>query len=213
MESSVLPSAGDEVLPHAICRANRAIYGQFAIVVKTLLYLHLNDAVPLCFLSFIRYLQLFNLHWWNAMRLFPSPHLIKVMNSSLCFTNSISEWHFYVDIKKWKCKGIIAADVTSALQTHLPTMPLCISAARVEAGHCCSETRLRASWSQWVCERFFSFSYQIILNWLKSYKHVCWWCMRAFEEGNNHPWLLNRGMKTRKQKSTRTETSKRKGCF
>ncbi|XP_029699383.1 C2 domain-containing protein 3 isoform X2 [Takifugu rubripes] len=35
--------------------------------------------------------------------------------------------------------------------------------------------------------------------------------MHGFEEGNiNHPWLLNRGMKTRKQKSTRTETSKRK---
>lgn len=38
-------------------------YGQLAIVVKTLLYFHLNDVVPLCFLSFIRYSQLFNLDW------------------------------------------------------------------------------------------------------------------------------------------------------
>lgn len=41
----------------------QSFYGQFAIVVKTLLYLHLNDAVPLCFLSFVRNLQLFDLHW------------------------------------------------------------------------------------------------------------------------------------------------------
>lgn len=29
----------------------------------------------------------------------PSPHLIKVMNSELCLTSSVSEWHFYVDMK------------------------------------------------------------------------------------------------------------------
>lgn len=30
---------------------------------------------------------------------FPSPHLIKVINSDLRLTSSVSEWHFYVDIK------------------------------------------------------------------------------------------------------------------
>lgn len=53
----MLPSAGDEDLPHAIFHAN-SFYGQFAIVVKTLSCLHLNVNCTLYFLSFIRYLLL-----------------------------------------------------------------------------------------------------------------------------------------------------------
>lgn len=181
------------------------------MVVKTLLYLHLNGCVPVCFLSFLQYL--IYIGEMSCDLYFNSPNKSDELRFfSLSFSLKMT---FFMLTWKLNLEKINSSWRDKRAPPYLPTMPLRSSAARVGAGHCCSETGLRASWSQRVCERFFSGSRQIISKWLESYKHhVCWECVHGFGEGNiSHPRLLNRGMKTRKQKSTRPETSKRKGCF